>query len=184
MEIQHANIQLKLVVNVGEHTFVGNLLSENPNQGIRISASNIINPYDIRDAAKRFILRNCGDEEILNAIIDNDYDRMELAYNPNLKPEMADTLADELCYIDSMGSYPYNFCVILSNPSLSGEKIDQYARHFVEHYHYLIEINDGKPDYEIIYLLKYIAQNPSAWDSTLEFLKETKIPLVVQAAQR
>ncbi|MBR3163272.1 MAG: hypothetical protein IKF17_04150 [Clostridia bacterium] len=181
MSDKNLEVKLKIVATLGERTFEGDLAIEN---GIRINGFRIINKYDISQALKRYILRNCGDEEILFAIATEEYDKRDLAYNPNIPSELANRLADELCYVDDGGMYPYAFCVILQNPKLSGNKLDLYAHRFLEQYNNEVESEDNKINYELIYLLRYIAKNPAVWEDTLEYLKHSGIPMVVAAAER
>lgn len=175
------DIELKVVVKLGEKTFESVL---DKSDGLRINGFRFINAWDIEVALRKFILRNCADEDILTALAVSDIDKREMAYNPNLSHEMADMLADELCKHDEGGTYPYEFCVMMSNPSLSGKKLDSFANRFLEEYQYLMEVNDQKPDYEYIYLLRYIAKNPSVSEDTLETLKRSGISMVVEATKR
>lgn len=179
--MSNVEIKLKVVATLGDKEFEGFIDQEN---GLLINGQRIINSFDIKAALKRYILRNCGDEEILEATAVDEYDRSQIAYNLNISSQLADALADELCQPDDGGTYPYEFCVLLQNPRLSGKKLDSFANHFLELYEYLLEVKDKKPDYETIYLLKYIAQNPNVWESTLETLKRCNIPMVVEAAKR
>ena len=179
--MNNVEIKLKVEVILGEKEFVSYIDQEN---GLRINGQRIINSWDIQDALKRYILRNCGDEEILEVIAVDEYDRSQIAYNLNISSQLADDLADELCQPDAGGTYPYEFCILLQNHCLSGKKLDEFANCFLEQYQYLLEVNDKKPDYETMYLLKYIAQNPNVWESTLEKLRLSNIPMVVEAAKR
>lgn len=181
MAENRVDIQLKVVATYGERSYESSL---NREKGIQVNGLRMINIWDIEDALKRYILRNCDDEVILKEIAVNDDDKRQMAYNTNLSQQMADDLADELCHTDAGGTYPYEFCIILSNPCVSGKKLDSFVNLFLEEYQYSVEVNEGKQNFEIIYLLKYIAQNPAVWESTLETLKRSNIPIVVEAAKR
>ena len=174
-------IQLKVVATHGDRKYEESLIHEN---GLRINGFRLVNRKDIEDALKRFLLRNCDDEEILNALATSDNDKRQMAYNPNLSHEMADNLADELCKIDDGGAYPYDFCKILSNSCLSKEKLDYFANRFLQDYKRFVEENEGSQNYDLIYLLRYIAQNPNVSEDTLETLKCSNIPMIVEAASR
>ena len=174
-------IQLKVVATHGDRKYEESLIHEN---GLRINGFRSINRKDIEDALKRFLLRNCDDEEILNALATSDNDKRQMAYNPNLSHEMADNLADELCKIDDGDAYPYEACVILGNPRLSKEKLDSFANRFLQDYKKFAEENEGSQNYDLIYLLRHIAQNPNVSEDTLETLKCSKIPMIVEAASR
>ena len=178
MTEQKVKMQVKVIATLGEKVYESTLSLD---EGIRISGVRFINSIDMQEAMKKYLLRTCEDEEILLALVENDYDKKEMAFNHNLSNKLADQLVDDLCLTDSSGAYPYEFCMILTNPCVSGEKLDFYAKFFLEQHQYAVEVNDGKPDYDTLYLLRYIAKNPSVWDSTLEILKESEISFIVNA---
>lgn len=180
MANSQVDIQLIIKASIDGRTFDGILEYE---KGIRINGICVINNYDIEKAVKDYILRNCDDEEILKLLSSNERDRYQLAYNSKLSHEMADSLAEEMFNASPDGIYPYELCVLLQNPCLSGKKIDQFAHRLIDKYEQMVS-QDGNIDYELIFLLKYIAQNPNIWESTLEALKHSEIPLVVDAAKR
>ena len=181
MDNSKVTIRLKVIAEIGDKRFESVLTQKDE---IKINGLRVIDFTNLEDTLKKFVLRNCEDEEILTSLVQNDQDRKELVYNPFLSNKLADELVDELCHPDASGAYPYAFCVILGNPSVSQEKLDFYARTFLDEYQYSIEVNDGRQDYELIYLLRYIANNPSVGESTLELLKESDIPLVIDAINR
>ena len=175
------DIQIKVVATLGDRRFEGTL---DQKKGFRINGFRLINYLDIQETLKRYLLHNCDDEEILANLVTIEYEKREMAYNPNLSQEMADSLADELYDSFDGETYPYELCVILSNPSLSGKKLDTFANRFLQQYQNFMKENSQKPNYELVYLLRYIAVNPAVWESTLETLKRSEIPMVVEAAQR
>ena len=135
---------------------------------------------EVENALIKYVLRTYNDEDILLALANQEPEfKIDLAYNTNLSCETADQLADEINIILPDGRYLKEYYVLLGNPCLSGEKLDELAKKHLQKYY------AGSTEwYKDSDMLMAIAKNPSTLDSTLEFLRKTRIAKVVYAAQR
>lgn len=180
MEESKVSIQIKVVAEYEGRSFESVI---DANNGIRINSFRCINSEDIHDAMKRYILNNCDDVTILEALVQSEEDLRMLAYNQNLSHELADELVKTMYEKGMNGIYPNEFWVMLKNPCVSGQMLDSIAHKLVQKYK-KAQKAEGTNSFEFVYLLVNIACNIAVWESTLEFLKSSEIPKVVEAAKR
>ena len=180
MAESQVKLQIKVVAEFEGRSFESVIDLEND---IILDSIQSIGSEGINDALKKYILCNCDDVVILENLAQGEEEVRMLAYNPNLSPEMADALVGRLYAEGASGIYPSEFWVILKNQRVSGKMLDRIA-------HLLVQENskryksEGTNSSEIADLLVNIACNIAVWESTLEFLKSSNIPVVVEAAMR
>lgn len=179
MEKKNVVIQIKVIAEFEGQTYESLLDYKN---GISINGFRSINSWDFQEALKRYILRNCDDDTILEALAQDEHERRMLAYNPHLSHELADRLAEELFEYAEEGIYLYELGILMTNPCVSGQELDSIANRLLDKYKYVMK-TEGRPDYEVEYLLRNIARNTAVWESTLEALKNSQIPTVVEATK-
>ena len=127
---------------------------------------------------KAFIAQTTNDAEIINVFAEDPLYEEELVYNPYIGSELADRLADKLGDLTS-GTYRESYHKLLSNPSLSPDKLDALAAK------HLVRYRQGNTEWFLDSdMLCAIAMNPSAGEATLNLLSYCGIPKVENAARQ
>ena len=163
--------QIKVIVTIGNESFECDLSQE-----LR-GYLHFENPVSF---LKTYILRTCDNAKVLNALAKGQWYREQLVYNKNIGSQLADNLADELDYKLADGSYLEDYYKLLSNPSLSGKKLNELAHKHLSRY-YKKKNQEWYLDSD---MLKAIAENPSTRLATLYLLRHCGIEKVEKAAMR
>lgn len=163
--------QIKVVVTIEDESFECDLSQD---LGTFL---NFENPVSF---LKTYILRTCDNVKVLKALAKGQWYREQLVYNNNIGSQIADTLVEELDYKLSDGRYLETYYILLSNPSISGKKLNELTYKHLSRY-YKRKNQEWYLDSD---MLKAIARNPSTQSSTLYLLRHCGIEKVENAAKR
>ena len=162
--------QIKVIVTIENESFECDLSQE-----LR-GCLHFENPVSF---LKTYILRTCDNAKVLNALAKGKWYKEQLVYNKNIGSQLADNLVDELDYKLADGTYLEVYYKLLSNPSLSGKKLNELAHKHLSRY------NEGNTEWYLDSdMLMAIAENPSTRLSTLYLLRHCGIEKVERAAKR
>lgn len=122
-----------------------------------------------------------GDDPKVLAMLLNRSRRLDvkekILSNPHIGNQTADNYADKYFQELYFSNFDLNrFLLILANPSMSGEKLDEIAKYYAP---YCCSVYDTQ--YEQI--LEAIIGNPSTWDSTLEDLESCEDSSIASSAK-
>ena len=171
--MSHEGMEIQITVKIGEKTFDCGLKDDIDGQFYHTITEELL---------KEYLARTTEHEEIIRVLLEDEYYRKVLAYNPNIGSEIADLLVDKLEYETAdRCRYIEAYLALLSNPSLSSKKLKELM------FKHLLRYKSGEPfkhwyrDYD---MLMAIANNPSTDSITLYYLNRCGIPEVENAVKQ